>query len=159
MKPPCQMIHSKESPKDIIAEDFKLELPISGGWGYSRDDACIITVNSSYPNGVGVEYVFVEKRIYEEMIIFRSVEEQFCGIEWNLQEQSLWKDEGKKPYDRLVFEITAFHSNDWDELKAEFEGHRGFRHPDFDIKTHEKKRLEKMVRFTREFWFEISSFY
>jgi len=105
-----------------------------------------------------VEYVFVEKRIYEEMIIFRPKGEKFSGIRWELQQQST-VHEGRKVFDKLVFEITAFPEKDWEELKAEFEGPQGYGHPGFDCEAHERKRQEKMVRFTREFWFDITSFY
>lgn len=164
---PLYPITSQESPKVILAADFKSlsgGLPIRGGWGYSQADACIIDKNDplvdpSLPfDGVGLEYVFVEKRIYEEMIIFRPEGEKFSGIKWNLEEQNLIPDAGRY-FDRLVFEITGFLDNDWEELKSEFEGPQGFGHPDFDLEAHHKKRLEKMVRFTREFWFDVTSFY
>ena len=75
-----QPIVSREEPRQIIAEDFKSVigvLPIRGGWGYTKADAVIIdatdpVVPKDVPfDGVGIEYLFVEKRIYEEMIIFR----------------------------------------------------------------------------------------
>lgn len=164
---PLLPIKCEESPRDILAADFKSlhrGLPIRGGWGYSQADACVIDKNDplvdpSLPfDGVGVEYVFVEKRIYEEMIIFRPDGEKFSGIKWNLLEQNLVSDADRK-FDRLLFEITAFLDSDWEELKTEFEGPRGYGHPDFDLESHERKRQEKMMRFTREFWFDITSFY
>jgi hypothetical protein len=164
---PLNPIESKESPREILAADFKSlrgGLPIRGGWGYTKSDACIIDTNDplvdpTFPfDGVGVEYVFIEKRIYEEMIIFRPDGEQFSGIGWNLQEQSLLHDSGRS-FDRLIFEITAFRDNDWEELKAEFEGPQGYGTPGFNAEAHEMKRQEKMVRFTREFWFDITSFF
>ena len=75
MREPTQLI-TKESPRQIIFEDYKIDLPISGGWGYNFETACVIdkndpTVIKGLPfDGTSVEYVFVEKRIYEEMIIF-----------------------------------------------------------------------------------------
>lgn len=150
-----------------MTADFKSldgRLPIRGGWGYSQVDACIIdksdpTVDSSLPfDGVSLEYVFVEKRIYEELIIFRPQGEKFSGISWNLVEQNLTFDSGRY-FDRLVFDIIAFRDNDWEELKSEFEGPQGYGHPRFDLEAHEKWRHDKMVRLTREFWFDITSFY
>ena len=38
-------LYTKESPRQILFEDYKLDLPIKGGWGYSLDDACIIDKN------------------------------------------------------------------------------------------------------------------
>ena len=70
-------IEAAHSPREILAADFKSlggELPIHGGWGYSLEDAAVIdkndpTVPSGMPfDGVEIEYVFVEKRIYEELL-------------------------------------------------------------------------------------------
>jgi hypothetical protein len=64
-------IKSDETPRKILADDFKSlggELPIHGGWGYTKTDACIIdkndpSVDPDFPfDGVGLEYIFVEKR-------------------------------------------------------------------------------------------------
>ena len=160
-------IMTKKTPREIMAADYGSVhgvLPIRGGWGYTKEDACIIDKNDPLVDpllpfdGVGVEFVFVEKRIYEEMIIFRPNGEKFSGIKWNLQEQRLI-EEGGRNFDKLVFEITAFRDNDWEELKAEYEGPHGYGHPDFDEESHERKRQEKMVRFTREFWFDVTSFH
>jgi len=165
--PPIFPVSTVKPPKKVLAEHFEslaAELPINGGWGYTKDDACIIdkndpVVDPSLPfDGVAVEYVFVEKRIYEEMIIFRPAGEQFAGIKWNLQEQHLIEKDGRY-FDKLIYEITAFPDNDWEELKAEFEGPQGYNNPEFDEEAHERKRQEKMLRFNREFWFDITSFY
>jgi hypothetical protein len=164
---PLYQIKSEKSPREILTAAFKSlgnGLPVSGGWGYTQADACIIDKNDPLVDpygpfdGVALEYVFVEKRIYTEMIIFRPGGEKFSGIGWNLQEQRTFAD-GDSHFDRLIFDITAFLENDWEELKAEFEGPKGYGHPDFDAEAHERKRRDKVVRFTREFWFDITSFY
>ena len=164
---PLKPIVSKESPREILAKAYKSlsgGLPIRGGWGYTKEDACIIDkndplVNAGMPfNGVDLEYIFVDKRIYAEMIIFRPAGERFSGIKWKLQKQFLREEPGRF-FDQLVFEITAFRDNDWEELKAEYEGPQGYRNPNFDKEAHERKCQEKMLRFTREFWFDITSFY
>lgn len=164
---PLYRITSKESPREILAADFKslrTELPIRGGWGYTKQEACIIDKNDPLVDpllpfdGVGVEYVFVEKRIYEEMIIFRPKGEQFSGIRWKLKEQSLLHEAGRY-FDRLIFVVTAFLDKDWEELRAEFNGLQGHGATDFNAEAHAKKRQEKTVQFTTEFWFDITSFY
>ena len=164
---PIDKIKSKKPPREILNEHFDSlggELPIRGGWGYTKEDACIIDKNDplvdrSLPfDWVGIQNVFVEKRIYEEMIIFRPEDERFSGIQWDLQEQSHIQ-ENDKHFDRLIFEITALHENEWEELKTEYEGPQGYGHPEFDVEAHERRRQEKTVRITREFWFDITSFY
>ena len=160
-------IETNRSPREILADHFESlgdELPIRGGWGYTKPDACIIdkndpAVDTALPfDWIGIQNVFVEKRIYEEMIISRPEGEMFSGIKWDLQEQHLI-EEGGQYYDRLIFEITGFKKDDWEHLKGEWEGPAGIDHPDFDILSHEKKREDLQVSITREFWFDITNFH
>jgi hypothetical protein len=143
----------------VLAEHFESiggEHIIRGGWGYTKEDACFIDKNNPLVDpslpfyGIGEEYVFVEKRIYEEMIILHRAREKFSGIKWNLQAQYLVPDDGRC-FDKIVFEIIVFSDDDWKELKAEFEGPKGYGTPDFDQEAQEKKRQDKMVRFIRDF--------
>ncbi|MDR2365703.1 MAG: sel1 repeat family protein, partial [Zoogloeaceae bacterium] len=130
-------IENGESPREVLAAHFDGYLPIRGGWGYSRKEACIINrddplVDPSIPfHGVGVEYDFVKQRIYEEMIISRPKCFRFRFIRWDIKRQCLHDkdDEDGKLFDELVFDITA------------------------------RDGRGQMVRFTRDFWFDITSFY
>jgi hypothetical protein len=160
-------VKTLKPPRKIIAEHFESlggELPIRGGWGYTKEDACIIDKNDPIVDpsvpfpGISIEYIFVEKRIYEEMIILRPKGDKFSSIKWKLIKQMLI-EESDRAFDKLIFEITAFRDEDWIELKREYEGPQGYGHPDFNHEAHEKKRQEKMVRFKREFWFDITSFF
>jgi hypothetical protein len=45
---PLNPVVSRESPREILADDYKTMggvLPISGGWGYTQSDACVIDKN------------------------------------------------------------------------------------------------------------------
>jgi hypothetical protein len=64
-----------------------------------------------------------------------------------------------KSFDKLIFDVTAFHDNDWEKLKSEFEGPNGIKSPGFDTEAHERKRNELMVKFESVFWFDITSFF
>ena len=159
-------IHSLAAPRQALAEDFQQigELPIRGGWGYTKADACIIdkddpVVNPAIPfAGMNLEYLFVEKRIYEELIIFRPKGEQFNGIQWKLLTQELVPD-GARVFDRLVFAVTALSDADWDELKAEWQDPDWHASNTFGLAVHQHKREERMLRIEREFWFDITSFF
>jgi len=159
-------IISKLSPREILANNFKMlgEIPIQGGWGYTLDDAVIIDKNDpvipkGIPfDGVGLEYIFVEKRIYEELIIFRPQNDRYSGIRWNMLRQEL-TSHNDRLYDVLTFEVTALPDKDWHELKAEWEGPNGYGAPGFDVHVHTKKRDSKTIRFVTEYYFDITSFY
>ena len=162
MREPLQLI-TKESPRQIIFEDFKLDLPITGGWGYDFESSCVIdkndsTVNKIIPfNGVSVEYVFVEKRIYEEMIIFRKADEKYAGIRWDLISQELLFEDDK-PYDKLIFNVVGFTDEVWDELTNRFEAIQKSGKLEL-LSELDAYRESKAYKFNREYYFDISSFY
>jgi hypothetical protein len=155
------IIRSQETPRQIIFEDYKLngELPITGGWGYTKDDAVIInkndtTVQKGLPfDGVGIEYIFIEKRIYEELIIFSLLGEPYAGIGWKQLEQKLEHHNGKD-YDILTYEVTAFSKSDFHELKEDLEN------KDYSgLAAYEEKRNKKKISYKTEYWFDITSFF
>jgi hypothetical protein len=162
MREPLQLI-TKESPRQIIFEDFKIDLPIKGYWGYDIESACIIdrndsTISQEMPfNGVAVEYVFVEKRIYEEMVIFRGDDEKYSGIRWDLDKQELLFV-NDKPYDKLVFNVVGFTDTVWDELTSRFEAIQKSGKLEL-INELDAYKESEALRLVREFYFDITSFY
>jgi len=162
MREPSQLI-TRESPRQIIFEDFKIDLPINGGWGYDFKSACIIdkddptvTKDISF-DGVGIEYIFVEKRIYEEMIIFREAHEKYSGIRWNLDKQELLFN-NDNVYDRLIFKVIGFTDPVWDELTNRFEQIQKSGKLELMSELDAYRESQALI-FTREFYFDITSFY
>jgi hypothetical protein len=159
-------LKTQETPREIIEADFPSvgKLPISGGWGYDQATACIIDkddpcVDPTVPfNGVAIEYLFAEKRLFEELIVFRPRGHQYCHIEKRRIMQRLTQLDGRT-YDVLVFEVTAFREDDFNFLKETYEGPNGFINPDFDRQAHEELHRSLMRRGTREYWFDITSFF
>lgn len=161
---PLSRVSSDDPPRKVLADHFQSvgELPIAGGWGYSAEDACVIVKDdpAALPglefDGRRVQSVFVEKRIYEEMIVSRPEGHKFSGIGWNLIRQEGYRGEGRT-FDKLTFEVTAFPDKDWEELKTEWEGPNGYESPNFNLAAHQRKRAERKLRLVREFWFDITS--
>lgn len=150
------------SLKKVILEDFKKLLPIEGGWGYSEDDSIIIDKNdpelksSGHVDGISIEYFIVEKRLYEELIIFRQPPNKFSNINWVLLKQELFSNNGKM-FDYLQFEVTCFKDVDWENLKKEYE--YGITNSKFDIALHEKHIEKLKCMFITEYYFDITSFH
>lgn len=157
---------TKVAPRTVFAQHFKSlgALPIKGGWGYSLEDAVVIdkgdpVVPRGVPfNGMSVEYAFVEKRIYEELIIFRDEHDRYSGIKWKQLKQSLIIHDDRK-FDHLTYEVTALPDRDWNALKAEWEGPNGYMTSNFDQEAHMAKHNAKTVCYTTEYWFDITSFF
>jgi hypothetical protein len=160
------IIRSQEAPRQIIFEDYKLngELPITGGWGYTKDDAVIIDKNDPVVpeglpfDGVGIEYIFVEKRIYEELIIFRVLGEPYAGIDWEQIEQRLESHDGRH-YDVLCYEVMAISESDWNKLQDEWESNNYFKDSSEGFQAHLEKRESKMIGYKTEYWFDVTSFF
>ncbi|MES2622396.1 MAG: hypothetical protein V4615_16210 [Bacteroidota bacterium] len=151
--------------RKVLSDCFKSldgELPITGGWGYSKEDAIVIdkndpVVNKDIPfNGVRLEYVISEKRIYIETIIARPKEDRYSGINWKPDKQQLIHDGGKS-YDHLTVNVSAHTDKDFEELKLEFE--EGIRNGTLNEEAHLKKHKELLCHYKTEFWFDITSFY
>ena len=150
-------IYSKETPREILAEDFKKlkgELPIHGGWGYTRDGAVILE-KEDFCSFYDVERIFVEKRIYEELIIFAPKEKKCSGINWQMLIQKFQCFEDKK-YDLLSYEVTAFLDSDREKLKNDYETNFDSASAEW-FKAHEEDRNNKMLTYNTEYWFDITN--
>ncbi len=153
------------SPREILHSRFKSidEMPIHGGWGYTKNEAVIIDKHDKIVpqylpfDGVNLEHIFIQYRTYLELITIRAEDDRFSGINFKLSKQELFEDDDGKIYDKLIMHITAHRDKDYEELKEEWES--GFSNKDFDYEAHEKKSGERLIHIERECWFEISSFY
>lgn len=154
------------SPREAMDLYPGPDLPIRGGWGYDAEDACIIDKNDPIVDqdspipfyGTGYEKIFVEQRIYLELVTLPKAEDKYSGIEWNMVQQKLIHH-NEKPHDILEYRVTGYKDSDWRLLKEEWEGSDGIRNPDFDKENHLQKRDKLKQTIEMEFWFEISSFF
>tara|TARA_B100001093_G_C26711588_1_gene963660 strand:+ start:687 stop:1214 length:528 start_codon:yes stop_codon:yes gene_type:complete len=154
----------KNSPRLYMKNTIGgIDLPISGGWGYSKDDCVVIDkkdpiVDQRLPfNGVEIEYVFAEKRIYAELIVLRRGE-KFSGIKWDLSEQRLEFIDNKR-FDILNFRVTAFPDQDWSFLKQDWESNNGFVEDKEGRDRHDRERRLRSCFYDAEYWFDITSFF
>jgi hypothetical protein len=143
---------------DVIKEDYKIDLPIRGGWGYSEEDPIIIDKALAEPgllfDGVGIEYIIVEKRIYSELIVFRQLDDRFGLINWKLISQGHFGKDGLH-FDRLKFKVSCFRDPDIEFLKE----HNRKATTEEDYVEHDKERDERICWYETEYFFDITSFY
>jgi hypothetical protein len=106
---------SSHTPRQLIHQVFPsigYELPITGGWGLSQDDACIIASGdpAARPaetfNGAEVQGLFVEKSIYLELITSAPTSKKCSGIQWKLITQKIIR-ENSRVFEVMTFEVTA----------------------------------------------------
>ncbi len=138
------------------------EMPIKGGWGYFKEDAIIIDKNDpmvpkgSPFDGVGLEYILVEKRNVLEFDYLQDEKNTYRSIHWKTIHQELVQDEDRF-FDKLTVEITALFFEAWKSRRKEWKenGHM----PDFDKERFMARNVELSQYCIREFWFDISSFF
>ena len=152
-----------QTPREIIRQCFPSVglLPITGGWGMSQDDPCVIdrADMAALPgfnfSAFSVIRTFVEKRIYFELIASREMHDRYSGIAWSLIGRKFFQSNGRF-FEFQVYEINAFKDADWEVLKAEWEGSDGISSPDFDFTAHRTKRDSLRKVFHRDYWFDLT---
>lgn len=150
---------TKESPRQILSEDFpKHEWPISGGWGYTQQNAVVIDVDNEY-DGVRLEYKFLEYRSYEEAIIFRPKGQQLAGFRFDREIQSLVNGQDGKSYDHITMKVTAFTEEDFSYLKNDWESHNAYMDDEEGKMKHLQLADSKKIQYEVSGWFDISKFY
>jgi len=162
---------TKESPRQILEEDYfsKIKnsfggsIPISGGWGYTQEDSVIInkddpSVSQFIPfDGVGIEYAFIPKRIYEELIIFKPAGQKFNGIRWNQLIQELLFIE-QRSYDYHRYFVFGYRDKDWEYLKNIYTDNNGFKNDPEGLERHLEENYSLAICYETDYWFDITSF-
>ena len=91
---------------EILEALTKRRWPVSGGWGYSREDAVVIELDDER-DGVHLEYQFLEARCYLEAMKCASKGMKLEVHDIDRKMQNLVFGEGGKSYDKLTMEVTA----------------------------------------------------
>jgi hypothetical protein len=145
-----------------VFPDTHGELPISGGWGMTREDACVIEKKDPMAlpdeafSGLDIQQHFIEEAIYFDLITGAKTENRHAGIRWNMLDTAIVRENGRV-FEHMTMGITAFFETDWDTLKSEWEGENGHGSPSFDEEAHTKKRNSCERTLKRDFWFDITS--
>ena len=135
-----------ESIKEIIKTAFDMELPISGGWGYTKEEATIVE-DSSMPLSQ-LEFIFASMRATLQMSITQPKEKRYGGI--NVKEI---KKESSGGYEKALFEVSGIKEDIYKNLIDEYKN--GYGKDDFDMEAHFKKREQNTIKKVEEFWFKL----
>lgn len=128
-------------------------LPVAGGWGYTKDDVCILTDDressgEDEPIGLDFEFEFIEWRLIEELNAM-PLEGELAEIRWKVQTQSIERDANGTPsYDCLTVLVTAYLRSDLEALAT----------ADDEATEGSAVDMRRSLRFMNEceFWFDVS---
>ena len=155
------------TPREILRKHFPRtadQCCFKGGWGYDAGDA--VEVFESDPeinpdekfDGVSLEYAFIDKRIREELIFSRPEGERFEQISHQVLGQELHELSGV-PHDFIEVEVTAYPEKEWNERKADWEAHDGYKNDPKGRKENLKRKEACKITYRTEFWFNIKKFF
>lgn len=157
--PGIRYLITKESPKQILSEDFPgQEWPISGGWGYTPEDAVVIELDDDW-EGVEFEYKFLKYRTYEEAVIFRPKEQRLAGFQFESKMQSLHNGQNGRHYDEIIMSVTAYLSSDYEYLKNDWESHNAYEGDEVGKANHLQLAETKKIRYEIVGHFDITQFF
>lgn len=139
-------LKSGDDIKAVLKEAFDMELPVSGGWGYEKDDAVMIE-KGSLPTSQ-VQYIFATMRANLQMNMTQPKEDRFGGI--TVEESSKESIDG---YEKIVYIIKAIKEDIYEKLIQEYK--EGYGKDSFDMEAHFAKRAENTIVLDEEYWFKL----
>ena len=155
------------APREILRKHFPRtadQCCFKGGWGYDAGDAVEVLESDPEINpdekfdGVSLEYAFIDKRIREELIFSRPEGERFEQISPQVLGQELHEISGV-PHDFIEVEVTAYPEKEWNELKADWEAHDGYKDDPEGREKNLKRKEAIKITYRTEFWFDIADFF
>ena len=155
------------APREILRQHFPRtanQCCFKGGWGYDAGDAVEVLEFDPEINpdekfdGVSLEYAFIDKRIREELIFSRPEGERFAGLDHKVLGQELHELDGV-PHDFIEVEVTAYPEKEWNELKADWEAHDGYKDDPEGRKANLQRKEAVKITYRTEFWFNIENFF
>ena len=155
------------APREILRQHFPRtanQCCFKGGWGYDSGDAVEVLEFDPEINpdekfdGVSLEYAFIDKRIREELIFSRPEGERFEQISHQVLGQELHDLDGV-PHDFIEVEVTAYPEKEWNELKADWEAHDGYKDDPKGREANLKRKEAVKITYRTEFWFNIKNFF
>lgn len=145
-------LKNENNLREIIQSAFDMDLPISGGWGYSKRDATSIHDLQSVPLKQ-FEHTFASMRAYGEMQMTLPEAERYGSINVNeLDRESI--QENNKVYDRVTYEINAMKEREYAEFIDEYK--EGYGNDSFDMEDHFRRRKEATLKREVSHWFNVT---
>lgn len=155
-----------------VSPCFTVDFDVSGGWGYSREEACRIELDDSdyenyheatrnnvkHSDGLALEGLFFERRVYEEIIYNRlpDTPDLHC-LRWSVQSQTLYQENGRY-YDKIEYIVSGFLEEDLEFLKNDMLDCQN-RNDEEGIENNLKMAEDRKIIYSTTIWFDITSFY
>ena len=153
-------------PCEILPQhfpDMAGQCCFKGGWGYDAEHAAVLksdpTIGSEEKSdAAALESAFIEKRNREELFFARSEGQRFEETSFKIVERTRHEVNGI-PYDHILADVSGHFITYWNELKAEWEEHDGYRNDPAGLENYLKRKDSWKITYRTEFWFNIEDFH
>ncbi|MFT7880187.1 MAG: hypothetical protein ABXS91_07330 [Sulfurimonas sp.] len=138
--------------KEIIKSSFDMDLSITGGWGYTQQEATIIHDLRNIPL-TQFEHTFASMRAYGEMNMALPEELRYGSINLNeIDREKVTID--NRHYEKITYEISAMKEHVYAALIDEYK--EGYGKEGFDMEEHFQKRNKATLKRAVVHWFDIT---
>jgi hypothetical protein len=146
-------IPSSEPIKEVIHSAFDLSIELSGGWGYSIQEAIEILPPLAAPLSQ-IEYTLASVRTHLDMHMMLPEEERYGGINLNEKtRESLCAN--NRVYELVTYEVTAMKERNYARFIDAYK--EGYGQEDFDMDAHFRARKEATLTRSITLYFDITA--
>ena len=164
---PYRLPNNYPAPRKILRQHFPRtanQCCFKGGWGYDAGSAVEVLEFDPEINpkekfdGVSLEYAFIDKRIREELIFSRPKGKRFAEVGHKVIRQELRNLNGV-PHDFIKVQVIAYPEKEWNELKADWKAHDGYKNDPKGREANLKRKEAVKITYETVFWFNIKNFF
>jgi hypothetical protein len=138
----------------LIKSTFDTDLPLSGGWGYTEEQATII---HALPEGMTLaqlEQMVTTIRAHLEMNITQEEADRYGAINANEIERETQSVEASL-FNRVTYEVTGMKEAPFKAFIKEYK--EGYGKEDFDLNAHFQRRKEATLSREVDHYFDVSA--
>ena len=144
-------LSSEEDIQNVIKSAFDTDLSVSGGWGYTQDEATVLELIQENFSLSQIEHMLASMRTYLEMNMTLEAKERYGSINLNeLSRETI--HENTTIYDKVYYEISAMKETVYADFINEYK--EGYGKEDFNLEEHFNRRKKETLKRSIIYWFE-----
>jgi len=146
-------IPAQEPIAQVIRSAFDTELPVSGAWGYSQEEATVLEANPNALPLSQIEHMLASMRAYLEMNMTLKEHERYGSINLNELSREAVK-ENDRVFDKVSYEISAMKETVYAAFINEYK--EGYKKEGFDLEDHFNRRKKETLTRVVIHWFDTA---
>ena len=148
-----KQLQNNTNIRELIHTTFDVDLPLSGGWGYTKASAMVIEALPEGMSLVQLEHMLASIRAHLEMNITQEQTDRYAGINVNETAREQSRD-NRDVFDKVTYKTTAIQETLYNAFIKEYK--EGYGKEEFDLSAHFKKREKSTLTRNTTHYFQIS---